>query len=103
MTLHATVRAKEQESQRRHRRSVPAEAGRPRALDDEEFFVIKGSHGAQLRDNQEERLIAAITAMKEGTDKDVDELHVRNLGSFLHCHDEHLSLHATTGVQQACP
>ena len=42
-------------------------------------------------------LIAAITANEEVIDKEgdhlVNELHVRNLGSFLHCHDNHLLLH----------
>ena len=34
---------------------MPARAGEPRALDDEELFVIQGSPCAQLRDNPEER------------------------------------------------
>ena len=42
--------------------------------------------------------LTAITAIEEVIDRDgedlVNEMHVRNLGSFLHCHDEHLLLHA---------
>ena len=47
-------------------------------------------------------LIAAITAIEEVINRDgdnlVDELHVRNLGSFLHCHDKHLLLHTNGHV-----
>ena len=83
----------------------------PRALDDEELFIIEGSPGAQRPDGRSAKnglkkaktpLIAAITAIEEEINRDgdnlVDELHVRNLGSFLHCHDKHLLLHTNGRV-----
>ena len=96
----------------------------PRALDDEELFIIEGSPaatGAQLRDNREEREKCGKTAKKpfndvtaksqgrptlsmncnsKNTDHPVRVLHLRYFHSFLHCLHHTACRCTTTGVSQ---